>query len=131
MTEKFILASSSPRRRELLRQIGLDFDVVPSGVEEDFIDGESPRDHVQRLAEVKAHRVGEMYPRRWVIGADTVVSIDGHILGKPQTDRESYEMLTLLSGREHLVDMKVTDRSSQEVLSTILPRGTTPRGWAR
>ena len=103
MTEKFILASSSPRRRELLRQIGLDFDVVPSGVEEDFIDGENPRDHVQRLAEVKAHRVGEMYPRRWVIGADTVVSIDGHILGKPQTDRESYEMLTLLSGREHLV----------------------------
>lgn len=103
MTEKFILASSSPRRRELLRQIGLDFDVVPSEVEEDFIDGESPRDHVLRLAEVKVHRVGEMYPRRWVIGADTVVSIDGLILGKPQTDREAYEMLTLLSGREHLV----------------------------
>ena len=86
-----------------MRQIGLEFDVVPSEVKEDFIDGESPRDHVLRLAEVKARKVGEIYPNRWVIGADTVVSIDGRILGKPQTDREAYQMLVTLTGRDHLV----------------------------
>jgi septum formation protein len=103
MMEKLILASSSPRRRELLRQIGLDFDEVASGVKEDSIDGESPKDHVLRLAEAKAQKVGQMYPNRWVIGADTVVSIDGMILGKPQTEREAYQMLTRLSGRDHVV----------------------------
>jgi septum formation protein len=101
--EKLILASSSPRRQQLLRQIGLEFDVVSSEVEEDFIDGESPRGHVLRLAELKARKVGEMYPKRWVIGADTAVSIDGMILGKPGTDREAYQMLSMLSGRDHLV----------------------------
>jgi septum formation protein len=101
--ERLILASSSPRRQQLLRQIGLKFDVVPSGVEEDFIEGESPRDHVLRLAGVKAHEVGTIYPDRWVIGADTVVSIDGMILGKPQTEREARQMLAALSGRDHLV----------------------------
>jgi septum formation protein len=103
MTEKLVLASSSPRRRQLLRQIGLKFDVVPSEVDEDFIDGESPRDHVLRLAMMKARKVGETYPDRWVIGADTIVSIDGKVLGKPQTDQEAYEMLAALSGRDHLV----------------------------
>ncbi len=86
-----------------MRQIGLEFEVVPSGVKEDFIEGESPRDHVLRLAEVKAHKVGTIYPDRWVIGADTVVSIDGMILGKPQTEREARQMLLTLSGRDHLV----------------------------
>ena len=86
-----------------MRQIGLDFDVVLSEVNENFIDGESPHDHVLRLAEVKARKVGETYPDQWVIGADTVVSIDGMILGKPRTDREAYGMLSRLSGRDHLV----------------------------
>ncbi len=86
-----------------MRQIGLDFDAVPSGVREDFTDGESPKDHVLRLAEAKARKVGQMYPNRWVIGADTVVSIDGMILGKPQTDREASRMLIALSGRDHVV----------------------------
>ena len=86
-----------------MRQIGLDFDEVPSGVKEDFIDGESPKGHVLRLAEAKAKKVAEMYPNRWVIGADTVVSVDGTILGKPQTDREASQMLITLSGRDHVV----------------------------
>lgn len=101
--ERLILASASPRRQQLLRQIGLEFDVVPSEAKEDFIGRESPRDHVLRLAELKARKVGEIYPNRWVIGADTVVSIDGMILGKPQTDREACQMLVTLSGRDHLV----------------------------
>jgi septum formation protein len=101
--ERPILASSSPRRQQLLRQIGLEFDVVPSQVQEDFIDGESPRDHARRLAEVKARKVGAIHPDRWVIGADTVVSIDGMILGKPRTEREAHQMLARLGGRDHLV----------------------------
>ena len=101
--ERLILASSSPRRQQLLRQIGLEFDVVPSEVEEDFIDGEGPRGHVLRLAEVKTRKVREKYPHRWVIGADTIVSIDERILGKPQTEGEAYGMLVTLSGRDHLV----------------------------
>jgi septum formation protein len=103
MMERFILASSSPRRQQLLRQIGLEFDVVSSEVEEDVIKGESPKDHVLRLAELKARKVGKIYPDQWVIGADTVVSIDGRILGKPKTDQEAYHMLNMLSGRDHLV----------------------------
>jgi septum formation protein len=103
MMEKLILASSSPRRQQLLGQVGLDFDVVSSEVKEDFVDGESPQDHAMRLAGAKARKVGETNPNRWVIGADTVVSIDGRILGKPRTDREAYEMLSMLSGRAHLV----------------------------
>lgn len=86
-----------------MRQIELEFDVIPSDVKEDFIEGESPQDHVLRLAGVKANTVGGRYPNRWVIGADTVVSINGMILGKPQTDREAYQMLNMLSGRDHLV----------------------------
>ena len=103
MTKKLILASSSPRRQQLLRQVGLDFDVVPSEVKEDFVDGESPQDHAMRLAEIKARKVGKTNPNRWVIGADTVVSIDATILGKPRTDREAYGMLSMLSGKDHLV----------------------------
>lgn len=86
-----------------MRQIGLEFDVVPSQVEEDFIDGESPKDHVLRLAEVKARRVAEIYPDRWVIGADTAVAVDGMILGKPRTAQEAHRMLLALSGRNHRV----------------------------
>ena len=93
-----------------MRQIGLDFDEVPSGVKEDFIDGESPKGHVLRLAEAKAKKVAEMYPNRWVIGADTVVSVDGTILGKPQTDREASQMLITLSGRDHVVVTGVSVR---------------------
>lgn len=103
MMERLILASSSPRRQGLLRQMGLEFDVVPSDVREDFIDGESPKDHVLRLAGVKAHRVAEIYPDRWVIGADTAVAIDGMILGKPHTEQEAFRMLLALSGRNHRV----------------------------
>lgn len=86
-----------------MRQIGLDFDGVPSGVKEDFIDGESPKGHALRLAVAKAKKVAGMYPNRWVVGADTVVSVDGTILGKPRTDQEASQMLITLSGRDHVV----------------------------
>lgn len=103
MKKDLILASSSPRRYELLKQLGLDFGVIPSKIDEDIISGESPRAHVIRLAEAKALEVGNQYPDAWVIGADTIVFVDGMILGKPKAQEEALEMLRLLSGKEHRV----------------------------
>jgi len=103
MDRRLILASKSPRRYELLKQVGLDFEVVPSSVIEDFVRTESPQDHVVRLAEAKARQVATTYPSRWVIAADTVVYIGESILGKPQDAQEAREMLHRLSGQEHWV----------------------------
>jgi septum formation protein len=103
MGSRLILASKSPRRYELLKQVGLDFDVVPSSVEEVFIQGEPPEEHVLRLAEAKSLEVGNKFPDRWVIAADTIVYIDHSILGKPKNREEAIKMLRLLSGKEHRV----------------------------
>ena len=103
MGSRLILASKSPRRYELLKQVGIDFDVIPSGIEEDYIKGESPRKHVLRLAEAKALDVGNQYPGRWVIAADTIVYVDHSVLGKPKDREEAKKMLRRLSGREHRV----------------------------
>jgi len=103
MVNRLILASKSPRRYELLNQVGLDFEVIPSGVVEDFFNTESPREHVLRLAEAKAMEVASKYPDRWVVAADTIVYINGSILGKPKSREEAAEMLRRLSGREHRV----------------------------
>jgi septum formation protein len=103
MAKRIILASGSPRRYELLRQVGLDVDVIPSRIEENFVKGESPRKHVLRLAEAKAVDVGNQYPDCWVIAADTVVYVDHSILGKPKSREEAKKMLRRLSGKEHRV----------------------------
>jgi len=103
MGKGLILASASPRRYELLRQVGLNFDVIPSKIEEDYIKGESPRKHVLRLAGAKAVDVGNQHSDRWVIAADTIVYIDHSILGKPKGREEAKKMLHLLSGKEHRV----------------------------
>jgi len=103
MKNRLILDSESPRRYELLKQIGLDFKVVPSKVLEEFVQAESPRDHVIRLAEAKAREVASKYPDRWVVAADTIVCINGSILGKPKDGEEAAEMLHRLSGRDHRV----------------------------
>ena len=104
MANRIILASRSPRRYELLKQMGIDFEVIPSRVEEeDFVQNESPRDHVLRLSEAKAVDVGRQHPDAWVIGADTIVYINGVILGKPKTSEEALDMLGRLSGHEHQV----------------------------
>ena len=103
MESRLILASKSPRRYELLKQMGLDFDVIPSRIEEDIVSEEPPEQHVIRLAEAKALEVGNQYPDRWVIAADTIVYINGSILGKPKNREEALEMLHRLSGQEHWV----------------------------
>ncbi|MDI7261938.1 MAG: Maf family protein, partial [Thermodesulfobacteriota bacterium] len=85
MSNRLVLASKSPRRYDLLKQLGLDFEVIPSKIEEGFAPNESPREHVIRLAEAKALDVGNRFPDRWVIGADTIVYVDDVILGKPKS----------------------------------------------
>jgi septum formation protein len=98
-----ILASQSPRRRILLRQIGLRFRVVPSHVPERIRHGETPRANARRIAVAKAREVASRTTNALVIGADTIVVLDGHILGKPSSPADARRMLRKLSGRQHVV----------------------------
>ena len=98
-----ILASASPRRRELLEYIQADFEVVPSFVDESLPPLISPREGVEILALRKAEAVCASYPGDTVIGADTIVALDGVIYEKPRDKSDAASMLRKLSGREHLV----------------------------
>ncbi len=98
-----ILASASPRRQELLALLDIPFEIFPSGVKERFLRGESPEGHVLRLARAKAEDVAARKKERWILAADTVVEIDGKVLGKPKDRREAEEMLRRLSRRVHRV----------------------------
>lgn len=103
----FILASASPRRRELLMQSGFSFDIIPSDAEENVEEGLSAEDTVKALAKLKAQSVFNEHPDKVVFGCDTVVSIDGEILGKPQDESDAYQMLKKLSGKTHTVSTGV------------------------
>ena len=98
-----ILASKSPRRRYLLEQAGIEFSVIPSSFDENSVKLSSPDVYVRQLAESKAGDISEQYPDSWVIGADTIVLIDGTILGKPGSNAEARTMLKSLSGKTHQV----------------------------
>lgn len=99
-----VLASGSLRRRELLGQMGIeDFEVLPAQGEETAPEGLAPDALVARLALQKAREVAALRPEATVIGADTVVALDGRVLGKPSDEEEAREMLSALSGRRHQV----------------------------
>ena len=98
-----ILASQSPRRRILLRQIGLKFTVRPSDVPEDVLHHEAPEHNAKRIALSKAVEIAKRVRHGIVIGADTIVVLGGKILGKPRTRDEAKRMLKRLSGRMHTV----------------------------
>jgi septum formation protein len=100
---RLVLASESPRRAELLRAAGFDFDVVPAHIDESVHHGESPEEYAVRVARMKAEAVMPRPGRHPVLGADTVVVVDGEILGKPADEEDARRMLRLLSGREHVV----------------------------
>lgn len=100
---KIILASGSPRRQKLLSALGYDFEVVTPVVREENMPGESPEDHVKRLSRLKAESVARQYPDSLVVGADTIVVLDGRILGKPKSKGEAKSMLELLSDKTHIV----------------------------
>jgi septum formation protein len=102
-SQLLILASASPRRQELLSSAGISFEVLPSEVDEGSQEGEAPEEYVARLARRKAEKAGEKHKDRWALAADTVVVIDGRILGKPGDRQEAKEMLGMLSDREHRV----------------------------
>ena len=99
-----VLASKSPRRRDLLTCAGVPFSVQPSRVSEKVAAGENAEDFTQRAARMKAQAVaGNQPPGTWVLAADTTVVLDGSILGKPRDARDAERMLWLLSGRGHRV----------------------------
>jgi septum formation protein len=98
-----VLASASPRRRDLLRNAGIAFTVCPANIPEIPLAGESPRACAERLAREKARATVRQHPGKVVLGADTIVVVEGQILGKPCDEAEATRMLRLLSGRTHQV----------------------------
>ena len=98
-----ILASQSPRRKKLLKQIGMKFRVIPSRAAEVISSRQSPGENAQRIAIEKASDVASRLQKGIVIGADTIVVLDHHVLGKPKSKDDAIRMLRLLSGREHSV----------------------------
>lgn len=99
----FILASKSPRRHYLLTQAGLEFEVIPSTIDESEFPLSDPETYVQVLATAKALDIGRKHPESWVIGADTIVLINETILGKPRSKNQARAMLQQLSGKTHQV----------------------------
>lgn len=98
-----VLASASPRRKELLSQLGLRFRVAPADVDEVIPPGASPAEFVETVAEEKAMAIAKKFSESLIIGADTIVVLDKDILGKPSTAEEAQDMLARLSGRTHHV----------------------------
>ncbi|MDB4888023.1 MAG: maf [Gemmatimonadetes bacterium] len=98
-----ILASQSPRRRELLTLVGIPHVVRPADIDERYLPGEVPSAHAERLARGKAAVIARDEPGAVVVGSDTIVVVDGDVLGKPRNDAHAAEMLRRLSGRSHTV----------------------------
>lgn len=126
MTNRIYLASRSPRRAELLQQLGIVFEILPSDIDESVRENESPATYVVRLAKEKAAAcLSELQVRHRtmlpILAADTTVSIDGMILGKPESDEEAYAMLSRMSGRRHEVHTGIavaTEQGVEVALST-------------
>ena len=100
---KIVLASQSPRRVELLKEISSQFEVAPSSIEEVLDPGLRPEENAQNLARAKAESIAPSFPDCWVIGADTLVTLDHEIFGKPEDKEDAKRILKKLSGREHTV----------------------------
>ena len=107
-TPRLILASGSPRRQELLRNAGIEFEVVPADIAEDRNPGETPLDYALRMAKEKALKVAAGFPNHYVLGADTIVIVDGQVLAKPRDNHDAGRMLAMLSGRGHQVTTAVS-----------------------
>jgi septum formation protein len=103
-TLNIVLASTSPRRKELLEQVGLHFITAAIDIDESHVESETPSDYVVRLAREKARAaIPDFADDTVIIAADTTVTIDGHILGKPLDQNDAFSMWQLLSGRTHQV----------------------------
>lgn len=120
-----ILASASPRRAAILESLGIPFEVHAADVEELVLSGEAPKQHAMRLSRAKAEAVAAEHPGEWVLGGDTVVTVDGTILGKPNDRADAERMLLQLQGRTHEVVSALTliipdgDPAGPKVLSDV------------
>ena len=123
MPPRAVLASSSPRRRELLTLIGIPHTVSPADIDETILPGEAPAPHAERLAREKAALVAERVARgdgeALVIGADTIVVVDGDILGKPRDEASAAAMLRRLAGRSHTVFTAVAVARGDRLVSGV------------
>jgi len=113
-----VLASSSPRRRDLLNLVGISHKVHAADADESYRAREEPVDHADRLARLKAETVLALHPDSLVIGADTIVVVDENILGKPRDEADAARMLGMLSGRTHNVITAVAVAWKGRVVST-------------
>ena len=123
-----VLASASPRRRELLTQVGYQFKVVPSSVEEEMEDG-TPIDIVKHNALIKAQDIAKSYPKDIVIGADTIVVVNGRIFGKPQDENDAEKMLAELSGSVHQVMTGIAVVQGERIHSEVVVTDVTMRNY--
>jgi septum formation protein len=101
--DSIILASESTRRVDILRSLGISFSIIPPDIDERRNKDESPRDFVLRISHEKARKVGDHFPDKWVIGADTIVINKGKVLGKPKDEADAFNMLKSLRGKWHKV----------------------------
>jgi septum formation protein len=122
---RVLLASASPRRRELLNLVGIGHEVRPADIDETYLPAEAPRAHAERLAREKALAIDA--PDAVTIGSDTIVVVDGQVLGKPRDRAHAAEMLRQLSGRSHIVMTGVAARWRGELASGLEEVGVTFR----
>jgi septum formation protein len=122
---RVILASASPRRRELLALVGIEHDVRPTNIDESYLPGETPREHAERLAREKADALE--IADAVTIGSDTIVVVDGDVLGKPRDRDHAHAMLRRLSGRSHVVMTGVAVRWQGKIVSGLEEVGVTFR----
>jgi len=134
ITAPIVLASASPRRSELMELAGISCAIFPADICEDVLPDEQPAEHVMRLSREKARAVADRTDGRFFIGADTVVVLEGRIMGKPVDEEQAFEMLAALSGHTHRVitgiavfdretDLCLTRAVSTEVLFKPLSEG--------
>ncbi len=124
---RVVLASQSPRRRDLLDLVGIAHEVMPADVDESVRAGEGAHDYTERLAREKARVIAARVPEAVVIAADTTVVVDGEILGKPADAAEARAMVRRLSGRSHLVMTGIAVARGTRVVSAVEEVGVTFR----
>jgi septum formation protein len=124
-TVRVILASQSPRRRELLNLVGILHEVQPADIDESYFAGERPGEHAERLARGKTAVIAEREPDAVVIGSDTIVVVDGDVLGKPADQLDAVRMLARLAGRSHVVVTAVAVSWRGETRSAVEEVGVT------
>jgi septum formation protein len=120
MTVRLILASASPRRADVLRQLGLNPEIRAADVDESYMPGETPEEHVERLARTKARTIAAAQPEALVLGGDTVVVDSGRVLTKPDGPEAAVSMLMSLSGGQHHVCSGVALAGPHGIVSSVV-----------